>query len=34
MSMTLVDLGQVQELADRFDADAGSARLILLLSPT
>jgi hypothetical protein len=31
---TLADLASVDDLRDRFDADAGQARLLLLLSPT
>jgi hypothetical protein len=31
---TLSDLGDVEELKDRFNRDAGAIRVVLLLSPT
>jgi hypothetical protein len=34
MPHTIADLDKVQLLADQFNADRGSTRLILLLSPT
>lgn len=31
---TLADLEKIDDLSTRFDADAGSVRLVLLMSPT
>lgn len=31
---TLSDLGQLEELKDQFNRDAGAIRIVLLLSPT